>query len=251
MKHQNVGIVGVPPLATIKELQTQKCVIFDLDEPQIKKSIDISSRYVPRVYCAILRTVILNAIHLELDAIYIDVGQGKCDCALHVATIMDDFLDIPVIKTRNSDRRSFGTPLCRTRMNLVEKFSAITKGVQSALPYPPSEPCIPSAGFWGVPPRDFSLLSLFPDPTHVYGWTRCMENKTPADFELEVHINSEVPTVFFAQSFCAKTALAYHLAGKHPRALFLDCDVSAGSSARAKIEAFLELSGVFEKDTIE
>jgi hypothetical protein len=53
-----------------------------------------------------------------------------------------------------------------------------------------------------------------------------------------------VPTVFFAQSFCAKNALAKHLADRHPKALWVDCDVSAGSSAKAKIEAFLELSGV-------
>jgi hypothetical protein len=71
-----------------------------------------------------------------------------------------------------------------------------------------------------------------------------MENKTPANLELEIHYNPAIPTVFFAQSFCAKTALAHHLARLHPRSLFVDCDVTAGNSARAKIEAFLELSGV-------
>ncbi len=69
-----------------------------------------------------------------------------------------------------------------------------------------------------------------------------MENKTPADIELESSCNPAVPTVFFAQSFCAKTALAKHLAELHPKGLYVDCDVNAGSSARAKIEAFLELS---------
>jgi hypothetical protein len=59
-----------------------------------------------------------------------------------------------------------------------------------------------------------------------------------------MHVNPDIPTVFFAQSFCAKTALALHLSRLHPRSLFLDCDVTAGNSARAKIEAFLELSGV-------
>ncbi len=245
MGRRNVGIVGVPPLAIIKEIHAQNCRIFDLDEPQVKKPIDFCSRYLPRVYCAILRTVVLNAMHLPLDAVYIDVGPGKCDCALHVAAILEDFLDIPVVKTRNLDTRSFGVSLCCTSMGLIEKITAITKGVQSVEADSFKEPCLPTAGFWGVPPRDFSILSLFPDTTHVYGWTRCMENKTPANLELEIHVNPEVPTVFFAQSFCAKTALAYHLAEKHPRALFLDCDVSAGSSARAKIEAFLELSGVF------
>jgi len=71
-----------------------------------------------------------------------------------------------------------------------------------------------------------------------------MENKTPADIKLESHYNADIPTIFFAQSFCAKTALAKLLADKHPHGLFVDADVTAGSSAKAKIQAFLELSGV-------
>jgi len=244
-----VGIVGVPPLSVIQELNRNRCRIFDLDEPQINKSIDLSSQYLPKVYCAILRTVVLNAFHLELDTIYIDVGPGKCDCALHVAMILEDQLKISVIKTRNLDTQSFGTALCRTKMPLFEKFTAITKAVQSDSSGPELLPCIPEAGFWGVPPRDFSILSLFPDTTHIYGWTRCMENKTPANLELETHYNPDIPTVFFAQSFCAKTALAHHLDRLHPKSLFVDCDVTAGNSARSKIEAFLELSGVTGKGT--
>lgn len=245
MSGEKVGIVGVPPLAVIRELGDKGCCIIDLDELQVHKAIDLTSDFLPKVYCAILRTVVLNAMHLELDRIYIDVGPGKCDCALHVATILESMLTIPVIRTHNLDETDFGTPVCRTRMPLIEKFSAITRGIQSAALKEELPACIPTAGFWGVPPRDFSILSLFPDTTHIYGWTRCMENKTPANLALEMHINPQVPTVFFAQSFCAKTALAYHLSQKHPRALHLDCDVTAGSSARAKIEAFLQLSGVY------
>lgn len=244
MPTQTVGIVGVPPLAVIRDLAARNSRIVDLDEPQVHSAIDQSSLYLPRVYCAILRTVVLNAMHLRLDEIYIDVGPGKCDCALHVATILEEMLRIPVHRTHNLDDQPFGTPICRARMPLFDKFSAITRRVQSAAPATAHTPCPPTAGFWGVPPRDFSILTLFPDTTHIYGWTRCMENKTPADLALEMHVNPEVPTVFFAQSFCAKTALAHHLARMHPRALFVDCDVTAGSSARAKIEAFLELSGV-------
>lgn len=249
MHPRRVGIVGIPPLSVIGELNRNQDRIFDLDEPQVNKSIDHSSQYLPKVYCAILRTVVLNAVSLELDAIYIDVGPGKCDCALHVAMVLDDLLPIPVIKTRNLDSQPFGTAICRAGMGLREKFSAITRSVQSSAPGPAPAPAIPTAGFWGVPPRDFSILSLFPDTTHIYGWTRCMENKTPANLELEIHYNPDIPTVFFAQSFCAKTALAHHLARLHPRSLFLDCDVTAGNSARAKIEAFLELSGVTGKRT--
>ena len=241
---QRIGIVGVPPLAVIKEINHSGGTIIDLDEPQTQTSLDQSASRVPRVYCAILRTVVVNCMHVPLDRVYIDVGTGKCDCALHIAEVLEDMLPVPVIRTRNQDTAAFGYPICMTRMPLPKKFSAITRGVQSAAPYPEIEPCVPSCGFWGVPPRDFSFLELFPDTTHIYGWTRCMENKTPADFDLERQCNRAIPTVFFAQSFCAKSVLAKHLAGKHPKALVVDCDVSAGSSTRAKIEAFLELSGI-------
>lgn len=240
-----VGIVGIPPLAIIGGLNRAGAVIYDLDEPQVKADMELTAAHLPRVYCAILRTVVLNAMHLSLDMIFIDTGPGKCDCAFHVAAILRDLLPIPVISTRNEDRQPFGYPICRTKMPLLEKFTTITKAVQTSAPHETEKypPCPPAAGFWGVPPRDFSLLSLFPDTTHIYGWTRCMENKTPADTDLEAVFNPDIPTVFFAQSFCAKTALAKFLAGKHPKSLYLDVDVTTGSSSRAKIQAFLELSG--------
>lgn len=241
----------MPPLAIIQQLHARGNTIIDLDEPQTRSPLDPAAEYLPRVYCAILRTVVLNCLRVELDEIYIDVGPGKCDCALHVATILESMLDIAVIRTRNTDSRAWGTPLCRAEMSLLDKISAITLGVRSPMPAEPLAPCRPTAGFWGVPPRDFSILSLFPATTHVYGWTRCMENKTPADLELEMHVNQDIPTVFFAQSFCAKTALAHHLARRHPRALYVDADVTAGNSIRAKIEAFLELSGVFRRSAGE
>jgi hypothetical protein len=241
-----VGIVGIPPLAVIGRLNSLGIHIHDLDEPQVNTDMELTAPFLPRVYCAILRTAVLNALHLPLDMIFIDVGPGKCDCALHVSTILQDMLRIPVIRTRNQDDVAFGHPLCETKMSLLEKFKRITAGVRSAAPYQPEKfpPCQAAAGFWGVPPRDFSLLTLFPDTTHIYGWTRCMENKTPADVELEVLFNADVPTIFFAQSFCAKTALAKFLAAKHPRGLYLDVDVTCSSSTQAKIQAFLELSGV-------
>jgi hypothetical protein len=244
-KYKNVGIVGMPPLAVIRDLNVHTVSIHDLDTPMIRADMELTAPYLPRVYCAILRTVVLNALHLSLDAIYIDVGPGKCDCALHVATVLEDMLDIPIFRTRNDNMAGFGTPVSQSRMGLVQKFERITEAVKNAGKPSNSPPeCKPTAGFWGVPPRDFSILDLFPDTTHIFGWTRCMENKTPADHELERVYNPDVPTVFYAQSFCAKTALARHLALKHPHGLYLDSDVTAGGSAKAKIQAFLELSGV-------
>jgi hypothetical protein len=246
MNFNNVGIVGMPPLEVIRELLANHTAIHDLDTPMIKADIELTAPYLPRVYCAILRTVVLNALHLTLDAVYIDVGPGKCDCALHVATVLEDTLGIPVYKTINEDMTGFGTPISRSKMGLLQKFEHITEGVKSAdKPHESPAPSKPTAGFWGVPPRDFSILELFPETTHIYGWTRCMENKTPADHALELYCNKDIPTVFYAQSFCAKTALARHLAIRHPHGLYLDSDVTAGGSAKAKIQAFLELSGVY------
>ena len=242
---KRIGIVGVPPLEIIRHISQPGHTIFDLDEPLVKKDIELASPYLPRVYCAILRTVVVNSLALVPETIYIDVGPGKCDCALHTATILEEILpNSQIIKTRNQDRPDYGTPLCKTEMNTLEKVDRITTTVQCADPHLALKPCQPTVGFWGVPPRDFSILHLFPDTTHIYGWTRCMENKTPDNQGLEEHINPSIPMVFFAQSFCAKTALAKHLAKLHPHALYLDCDVTAGSSAKAKIQAFLELSGV-------
>ena len=105
---ERVGIVGVPPLAVIAELNRRGDLIVDLDEPQVAAPMDQTATRIPRVYCAILRTVVLNCLHLRLDRVYIDVGPGKCDGALHVAEVLADMLEVPVIPTRNLDERPFG-----------------------------------------------------------------------------------------------------------------------------------------------
>ena len=96
----------------------------------------------------------------------------------------------------------------------------------------------PAVAVWGVPCSDFLLYDLFPDGTKILGWTRCFENPTPADDELEQMIDPAVPTVFFAQMFCHKNALAKHLAGVH-EGLYLDIDGQVTLPIRAKVEAFL------------
>lgn len=241
-----LGIVGVPPRALIKRCNDQGLTIHDLDARLVELDQESVSAYLPRVYCAILRTVVMNALVLELDAIVIDVGRGKCDCAFQVAAILEDTLHIPIIRTANEDQEGCGTPISHSALELTAKMLAITATVKEAQPrLPPLVACTPTAGFWGVPPRDFSILAPFPATTHVYGWSRCLENKTPADHLLEGYYNPTVPTVFFAQSFCAKTAQAKYLAAKHPRALYLDVDYHTSNSAKAKVQAFLELSGAY------
>ena len=51
-------------------------------------------------------------------------------------------------------------------------------------------------------------------------------------------MDPEVPTVFFAQSFCHKNVMAKHLAEKYG-GLYFDLDGRVTRSIRAKVEAFL------------
>lgn len=55
-----------------------------------------------------------------------------------------------------------------------------------------------------------------------------------------MHVDEDVPTVFFAHTFCAKMELAKYLAEKH-NGLYVDVDDVASNSVRAKIEAFINL----------
>ncbi|MDR3089516.1 MAG: hypothetical protein LBU39_06840 [Desulfobulbaceae bacterium] len=242
---KRVAIVGQPPLAIIRQLEAEQAEIIDLDMPMPGVRLDEAALCLPKVYCAILRAVAANAVCLRPRRIYIDVGRGKCDGAAHLATILRHALpECAVIACENRDAKDFSTPRCLTEMPLADKMQAICASVVSSAAHPLFPACHPTVGFWGVPPRDFSLLTLFPDTTHVFGWARCLENKTPDNDRLEALFDPEIPTVFFAQSFCAKSALARHLASLHRRALAVDSDEAVGSSGRAKIQAFLELNGV-------
>lgn len=47
--HNKIGIVGVPPLEIIRQLNAEQAAIVDLDEPQLFLPIDQSDQYLPRV----------------------------------------------------------------------------------------------------------------------------------------------------------------------------------------------------------
>ena len=95
-----------------------------------------------------------------------------------------------------------------TKQVLVELEAVVEEKDYSYLPESKAQ-----FGFWGVPPNDLSILEIFPDSTHVFGWSRCVEAKNPANIELEMMVDENLPTVFFAQTFCAKNQLAKYLAG--------------------------------------
>jgi hypothetical protein len=238
-----IGIVGVPPRALIDKYRAQGGEVVDLDMPQPGVRRDAAEAYVPRVYCATLRTVAANALSLELDIIVAAVGEGKCDGARFIMGQLAGIIETPILAVRESDEAPRGFPICTSDLPLREKMDLIIKGVageEASAASAPIKPCKPTVGFWGVPPHDFSILDLFPNTTHIFGWTRCMENGTPADLELETALEPDLPTVFFAQAFCAKNSLARSLATKF-NGLYVEVDEAMTRSAAAKVSAFLEL----------
>jgi len=242
-RKRRIGFVGVPPEEALGPRRSD--ILIDLDN--VVEGVHLRSESVlPRTTCRIIRRVYDNARHLDLDEIIVDEGYGKCDAARGLAELLAATLSIPVIRTQNDNRVPAGTPICDSDLPLKRKLELILDGIvgaQHAVPLR-AEPR-PRAAFWGVPAADFSIYDLFPDGTQVLGWTRCLENRTPADWELEMWVPEGVPTVFFAQTFCAKSIVAQHLARKHD-GLYVDVDGVMPQPVRAKIEAFLRFRGVWD-----
>ena len=241
-----IGIVGVPPWKQMREYLRHGHTIIDLDEPVA--DLPLQDIYLPNAYCSILKRVVSNIFGLrargELDLVLATVGECKCDGMRNIARWLETATDIPIKQVRNSNMNGFGHPICTSALPLTEKFERIVNSVYE--PIPPElkarlEPVEPVCGFWGVPPCDFDIAALFPDCTHIFGWTRCMENRTPADLDLECYVHPGLPTVFFTQSFCQKAALAFNLA-KTCNGLFVEVDKRLTRSTAAKIEAFIEFN---------
>jgi len=239
-----VGIVGVPCWEEMQKYVKRGDIIIDLDDAIPEISIEDS--YLPKIYCSILKRVTSNAITLaqagKLHLILADVGEGKCDGMRYIASFLRELLPIPVVEVRNANSTGWGYPICQSQLPLRKKMELIVETVSKPInPSTKLQKTIPSCGFWGVPPSDFTLLELFPPTTHIYGWTRCMENKTPANRELELQLDEEVPTVFFTQNFCQRSALAFHLAKRY-QGLFVQMDHHLTKSIRAMVEAFIKFN---------
>lgn len=201
-----------------------------------------SSNILPDAYCRIITNILDNAIALksQTDLVIASVGEEKCDAARVASKVLRD-LGFNVVESKYSkyNHDAAPTPIAKSDLPLKEKVCKIMDGVIVPQKFDLKE-THPEFGFWGVPPNDMSLLELFPDTTHVYGWTRCVEAKRPADLDLEMYVDESVPTVFFAQTFCAKMQLAKYLAKKH-NGLYVDVDDIVSNSVRAKVEAFIRL----------
>ena len=238
-----IGFWGYPPPEIIKRVKNEypKAQWFDLD-------FDLSdvvpdANILPESYCKIIKQIINNSIYFqdELIKIIAPVGKDKCDSGWFAAQLLKDMgFNVEETKFESFEHRS-EVVISTSNMPLYDKITTITANiVADKIDNSNIVQCKPKFGFWGVPPNDLEVLRLFPDETHVYGWTRCVEAKVPADIELEMYVDHDVPTVFYAQAFCSKTQLAKYLANKY-NGLYIDIDDYATNSVKAKIEAFLRL----------
>lgn len=246
---KTIGFWGYPHPDIIKQTKEQypsaNWVDLDIDFGNPKTNI------LPESYCKIIRNIIDNTIFLKPDLIVAPIGKDKCDSGWFASKILKD-MGFNVIQTIFEDLEpKQEIKICRSKMPLYDKITTITADIIKPIPRILPHAEIPknntsknplfTPGFWGVPPNDLEILKLFPDTTHVYGWTRCVEAGTPADLDLEMYVNPNVPTVFYAQAFCSKAQLAKYLADKY-NGLYIDIDDYASNSVKAKIEAFLKLS---------
>jgi len=234
-----IGIWGYPDPKIFMKIK-QKYPLHEIIDLDVSYETP-NSGLIPDNCCRIIRNIIDNSITLKenLDVIVAAVGEEKCDSGRFAAKILED-IGLNVIQTKfNQTDNNFDTPISASNLPLKKKILTIMDNVieKQTIPF---EQTNPEYGFWGVAPNDLSFMDLFPDTTHVYGWTRAVEAGRPADLELEMFVDKNVPTVFFAQTFCAKMQLAKYLAKKHD-GLYVDVDDKASNSVRAKIEAFIKL----------
>jgi hypothetical protein len=233
-----IGYWGCPPRQVMAKAARQFpfAAFIDLDVDMSAPS----SGLVPDAYCQIVTNIVDNALYLrkDLHTIVAAVGEDKCDGGRFAALILRD-LGFPLEEVRNPATERLPTYIATSGLPLQDKVNRIidTVRVPNKREFPEVEP---THGFWGVPPHDMALLDLFPDTTHVYGWTRCVEAGVPADLDLEMELDPGVPTVFYAQTFCQKNSLARYLANKYD-GLYIDCDGPLTNSVIAKVTAFIRL----------
>ncbi|MCD6506593.1 hypothetical protein J7M22_08190 [Candidatus Poribacteria bacterium] len=239
MRGKKIGYYGYPPRDALdKQRERFSGDPVDLD-------VDLGAPdfgVIPEVYCHIIRNIVNNALHLkdQLGVIVAAVGEDKCDQGRFAAKILKD-MGFEVVEVRNHNmRRLRPLRIATSNLPLREKVERIMDLIQADDEREYVQ-CKPTHGFWGVPPHDMRLLELFPNTTHVYGWTRAVEYGTPADLEAEMEVDPDVPTVFYAQSFCAKNALAKYLAEKYD-GLYIDVHGKLTNSVIAKVEAFIRLN---------
>ncbi len=237
MSDTKIGFWGYPDPTVTEEIKKEfpnaEWIDLDIDFGYDDKKI------LPESYCKIIKNIVNNSLTIKPTKIIAPIGKDKCDSGWFAAQVLRD-LGLNVIETKyeqTTDKKEL--IISKSNLPLYDKVNTIMNNIINPIKYDLPE-VKPKFGFWGVPPNDLEILRLFPDETHVYGWTRCVEAGTPADIELEMYVDEDVPTVFYAQAFCSKAQLAKYLADKY-NGLYIDIDDYASNSIQAKIEAFLRL----------
>ncbi len=239
MEKDIIGFWGYPRPELIYQYKSlypdAKWIDFDADYGMPEQNL------LPESYCSIIKNIFNCAEGYKdrLIAILASSGRDKCDSGWFACEILKDMGFNVISSVFEEKTYKKDVKISVSNLPLRKKIELITKGI-----YEPQNLKLKKVkaefGFWGVPPNDLSILELFPDETHVYGWTRCVEAMAPADIELEMYVDKDVPTIFYSQSFCSKAQMAKYLADKH-NGLFIDIGDKATNSTKAKIEAFLRL----------
>ena len=237
MTREKIGFWGYPDPQiteeTKKEYPNAEWIDLDIDFGYPDLNL------LPESYCKIIKNIINNSLAIKPVKIIAPIGKDKCDSGWFAAQVLKDKgFNVVETKFEQTEKRK-DLVISTSNMPLYDKVNTITNNLINPVKY--DLPQVKAKfGFWGVPPNDLELLRLFPDETHVYGWTRCVEAGVPADIDLEMYVDEDVPTVFYAQAFCSKAQLAKYLADKY-NGLYVDIDDFANNSIRAKIEAFIRL----------
>lgn len=241
-----VGFFGSPPRdLLLSEAARYGARLVDLDIDYAAPSLNL----LPKAYCHILRNCVDNAgaLNDRLVSVVAATGKEKCDGGRFAAWLIRERLGVPVLFTEcnkmpaplppllSESKGPLKSRVIRIMRSIVEPLDE-NETVSSA-----AGRCVPTHGFWGTPPHPIEVLDLFPDTTHIFGWTRCVEQARPADLDLENTVPTGLPIVFFSQGFCQKAALAKHLAETH-RGIHVDVHDTMNAAVTAKIEAFIRLS---------
>ena len=237
MEKVSIGFWGYPDPKIILDIKNSypnaDWIDLDIDYNAEDKAV------LPEAYCKIIKNIINNSFKFNPYIIVAPIGKDKCDSGWFAAKLLKEygFKVIESVYEQITEKRKIN--ICTSNLPLFDKIDRIMNNIiaPQEFDYPQIKA---KFGFWGVPPNDMDILRLFPNETHVYGWVRCVEAGTPADIELEMTVDEDVPTVFYSQSFCAKAQLAKYLANKY-NGLYIDIDDYASNSIKAKIEAFLRL----------